>query len=255
MLLPQESDIDPTLLSSTNLTWNQTGINHPWSVGFTSELIRQYEFEEFDEWRTHYLESGVIRDERLQEFSTAEIDILEDHRWYSNASASQKEDLGQTLIDINFFRGRSPRSLFEKAERFIDALRNMAITEHEAAKLIGHRVLTETWNGHVRETNAIVNLEKEYPDYTFLPSSGWEDLHYAIDYSVLLQDELITGLQIKPESYKGNSEYIKAATASNNRKNQKYSKKHNVPVVTLLSSIDGKMENFQEIRKILSTGV
>lgn len=241
MLVTQAGDINPQLLSKSNKTWNELRLNHPWSVGFTSELIRNYDFSSYTAWRHHYLESGVIRDKRLEELSSEERLLLNDHDWYHKADEEKKKALTSVLVNLNFHRGRSPLSIHQKAKVFVPALKveGLDITQDQAAKLIGHRILIESWNGHVRETNTINKLESRYPTLIFQATEGWDDFKYAIDFTIEDDDGLIGALQIKPESYQRKKSYIDIAKNVNLKKNNRYKLETGVPVWTIISSTDG----------------
>ncbi|MEL6123704.1 MAG: MjaI family restriction endonuclease [Bacteroidota bacterium] len=243
MLSPVSSDISPVHLRQTNMFWNQWHLNHPWSVGLTSELVRQYDFGNFDDWRAHYLQSGVIRDRRIADLSLLLRSTLEDHRWYVDSSDEEREQLEHHLRDINFHRGRSPDHLYLKAEwfRLQLAKEGVRLTFAECASLTGHRILTETWNGHVREINTILTLEKVLPQLTFDHCDGWEDYTYAIDFRISKDEHEIGAIQIKPETYLGKTPYLIAAQHANKVKNKLFETENELPVWTIISTEQGEI--------------
>lgn len=242
-LLAQENIIDTNTLAQTNAYWNKSRINHPWSVGYTSELIQAETFMTLDDWVTFYFYSGDVRDiiiadiedeEELQLMSSIEVIDHATHRI---------RELPKYKASLNYQHGRSWTAVLAKSQYLQSYLkdRKIEIPLRECIRIFLQRVIIDTWNGHAREENTISNLQESNPQLEFIASTSWEDFNYGIDYWIRDHGQLIGAIQIKPQSYRKDTPYILKAKAANHRKYQRFTKRYHAPVWTILSKINGEI--------------
>lgn len=115
------------------------------------------------------------------------------------------------------------------------------------------RVICETWNGIIlRENNTIETLHRLFPNLRFEKAEGEMDHTYAVDFQVYNHDTscLICAIQVKPKSYLQNAPYIKKARAANANKYAAYKEKYGVPVLTVISTSRGEIQNQEIIGQI-----
>ncbi|MGD0343128.1 MAG: MjaI family restriction endonuclease, partial [Bacteroidales bacterium] len=118
------------------------------------------------------------------------------------------------------------------------------ITIEECIECVRYRVICETWNGIIiRERNTINTLKGVFPDLIFVKKDGVFDHHYAVDYEIMKDSELICGIQIKPKSYTFSTPYLNKARSANQKKNAEYSEKFGKPVFDVISKGSGEVQN------------
>ncbi len=242
MLLQSEKPlVSQKELARTNEIWNRCKINHPWSIGYTSSLIKHSLYNSFSEWLTYYFESGEERDLLVDALHN-----YDHHHWLRQFEAVHDNlhviyNLPKSIQTLNFEYGRSWEFIDLRVRYFLYHLKlsNIHISQRLGTKIFLQRVLIDTWNGHVREYNTIQRLYLLYPQCAFKSSTPWSDFNHAIDYTIHCHNRLLGALQIKPASYRSNAVYVKKAQAINKKKNEKYSKRYGVPVWTIISNEDG----------------
>ena len=152
-----------------------------------------------------------------------------------------------------YIRGRSKVYLAEVGQKLFDAVKSsIDISLEECIECVRFRTICETWNGiHEREVNTIKQLVLIYGDkFTFRQTKEY-DFEYSVDYEMLHENKLVCGIQVKPTSYLiSDADYIRRAKKYNGEKNQKYSEKFGVPVITLTSETNGIITSNTEILKL-----
>ena len=204
-----ENPFDRQLFASTNEAWNDRILNSPWSVGRVSEQVKTGAFESKEQWEDAYYESGARRAEAISKLSDADREkVLDFGTSYSDFQAESAE-----LQDLNFRYGRTRQELQEQAEVLRARCRDKRIelSIEEAIQFVRYRTICETWNGYLREREAIRNLSKQFPDLDFRAVDGATDVEFGVDCEVYQNQALKLALQIKPPSYRSNASYLQTA--------------------------------------------
>ena len=145
-----------------------------------------------------------------------------------------------------YIRGRNKEHLASLGKILYDNLpANCDFTLNECIECVRYRVICETWNGIViREVNTIKTLTNVFENFTYRKTSGIIDNDYAVDYEVYYDSNLVCGIQIKPISYEeSNAEHLQRARRNNLMKNEKYTEKFGVPVVNIISELNGAVSS------------
>lgn len=107
------------------------------------------------------------------------------------------------------------------------------------------RVIDETWDGYCRENDMIKELS-ELTHTSFKHSSPNDDERYAVDGFLFEENEMLCGIQIKPQSYRTDSETVEKARKINEKKNETFSKTFRIPVFYVYYDKNG-LVNREEI--------
>lgn len=237
--------------SSTNELWNRLGLNKAWSVGYTTTLIKQKKFKNKEEWYEHYFQSG---EERLRVISK-----LNNHE--SSLINGQNPTSNKFLDKINYNYGRTKLEIAQKGIILYQAILKegnpLNLTEDECKYISFYRVVCETWNGVIgREFATKENLIKQFGkkgyEILVLDTNGQFDYKYGVDFEIYYNGYIICGIQIKPESYKGNAEYLNKAKCINQEKNKKYKNTFGRNVHYIYSNHNGYISNYEIIDVIYS---
>ena len=235
--------LGPNKFSATNGTWNSLRLNDPLSVGYVTLLIEIKTFTQKEEWESFYYKSGVYRDDLLSKINQSSQNILSDESFLIK-DINNISQLNRLHNNINTNHGRTKIQLNRKGEilhSYIKA-QHTHISVEECQEAVRFRVICETWNGVIiREHNTIKNLCTIFKDVTFKKTDGPFDFKYAVDYEIFINNKLICGIQIKPNSYTWNAPYILKARSSNRRKNQEYFTETGSPVFDVIASPDGQV--------------
>ena len=246
--------IDAIKFKKTNYPWNQLMLNHPWSVGYVSQLIELKAFKGKDEWENFYYEMGAYRSKKISKLDKNTQTALNNEELIRiDKSAVYK--LPKKIIRLNELNGRTKKDLKKKGRILFNAVKGgvAGITEEECFKAVVYRVVGETWNGIVlRERNTISKMQNTFPELNFIKKSGEFDFTYAVDFMLYNNNMLICGVQIKPKSYTYNSPYLDRAKVANFKKNKRFSSEFNVPVFTVISSKKGEISDGSVLLKIRS---
>lgn len=243
-----ECPVDRHWLLTTNEVWNIWGLNAPWSVGLVSNLIRQGDFQSYEEWKNHYYWSGEMRSQIIKTMPAAIQHLLmycsqDQFKIYFGSDISVRQI-------VRYF-GRTRQELKDKAGLLRHAswiYSGVKLNAKTAFDLVEYRVLGETWNGiYLRERNTMQKLKKTFSDIDFRPVSGHWDYIYGIDYIVYRDQKMLCAVQIKPLSYDCDRRYINKAKMANSKKNLKFEKEYGIPVITLLSDESGDIKSQKTI--------
>jgi len=240
----QDGIIEKSLLQKTNTFWNRSQVNHPWSIGYTSYLIIEQSFSNFDDWVCHYFNTGDKRDILIDLIAENDKRILLRMPDAPKIEFQKFKLIDQSSKKLNLEYGRSWEAIEKRViffQKFLSA-NNVNLQYEDCAKLFLQRVIIDTWNGRARERNTISNLESKYPEFQFQDSNAWSDFNYGIDFNVLKEGRLIAALQIKPISYRGNKKYISAAKKANKIKWKQFEKEKGVNVFLILSNEEGDIQ-------------
>ena len=196
---------DPRFKES-NAVWNSEGFNRPSCIGSAMGIVNGCKTKE--DWIFKYLYTGAKR------LSSILMCNTERDRYLCNAE-----------------NGRTEAELEEIAIRFQEALlkNGIAVSDEEAYAMVWIRIFDETWNGYRREKD----LMREISSATgtrCLHTTPEEDEKYAVDGLVYSDSKMLCGIQIKPQSYKGNANFLLKAKEINNHKNEAFSREYKVPV-------------------------
>lgn len=147
---------------------------------------------------------------------------------------------------------RTQEQLAEKGEMLFKSVKSLGITLEECFKAVRFRVVCETWNGIIiRERNTMIKLSLLFPDFSFWKTDGEFDYKYAVDYEVYLNEVLLCGLQIKPQSYEYDNSYVNLAREANKKKNKEYFDLKGVPVLDVISHSAGDILNHEVIWELV----
>ena len=243
--------LDADKFRSTNGLWNSLMLNDPWSVGYVTTLIETKAFNAKEEWEEFYYESGAKRDNLISSFDADSRNILNDEQLIK-VDKLKIEKLSWNLKAFNLNFGRTQKQFEKKGGilfNYIESGNNISL--EECIECIRFRVICETWNGVIlRERNTISALKKAIPDIEYRKTTGAFDHQYAVDYELFLRQELICGVQIKPNSYLGKSSFLEKARIANQEKNKKYYANCGKKVFDVISKTDGTIINTDVIEKI-----
>lgn len=221
--------LDYTRRESTNDAWNKLNLNSKWSVGCVSELIQSKKWSSKEEWESFYYNSG---EERLSLISGNE-NVLNNFRMSFWQHSKQPDE----LKSINYYHGRTREDLMEKARVLYDAVKGNGynLSLDECFECVRFRTICQTWNGIViAEGKCIDLLRRKFSNYEFRKAEGDVDYDYEVDYEVYYKDKLVLGLQIKPNTYFGNSDYLRDARQINARKFRAYKESRGVEVCVVV---------------------
>lgn len=245
-------NIDPIKFQKTNATWNRLKLNAPWSVGYVSQLIEARPFNRKEQWEHYYYQSGQVRDRALATFPLSKEHQLNNElllRYDDQAIGRFTEE----QMTLNYYFGRTKEQLNKKGlilyQEICKKYKDFTIKECEDA--VRFRVIGETWNGIIlREHNTVRGLQSIFPNLTFIKKDGAFDHHYAVDYEVLSDDQLICAIQIKPRSYLSKAEYVLKAKNSNFHKNQQYMKEFKVRCIDIIANQKGEVVNKSSLKEL-----
>ena len=240
----QEAIIDKSILQKTNSIWNKCQVNHPWSIGYTSFLISQRTFLSFDDWVSHYFNTGDKRDILIDLLKEKDARLILRTPDVPKRLRCKYKSLDSSLKKLNLEYGRSWESTENRILFFKKALRerNINYTYQNCAKVFLQRVIIDTWNGRVRETNTIDHLKEMFAKFEFQDSDAWSDFNYGIDFNILKDGNLIAAIQVKPLSYRGKTKYISAAKKANKKKWARFEKEKSTNVFLIISNEKGEIQ-------------
>ncbi|MCC8410483.1 hypothetical protein LJ707_16190 [Mucilaginibacter sp. UR6-1] len=244
--------IDVNKFRSTNQMWNDLMLNDPWSVGYVTSLIVIEEFTTKQDWESFYYKSGELRNSQIQRLSNEQQKLVNDEQLVLKNKLRVKQ-LPWDLKNLNLHFGRTENQLRKKGELLYEAVKNngYALTSEDCFQSVRFRVIGETWNGViVREINTIATLKRLLPQADFRKVDGEFDHKYAVDYEVFKDNNLVYGLQIKPESYTRSAPYINKARFANQQKNRQYSAEFGVPVYDIIAGSGGNIINQEIVRNL-----
>lgn len=236
-------------MESTNDMWNQLNLNSKWSIGCVSELIQKKNWSSKEEWENFYYKSGEERNGLIGDNGA----ILNNFRM----SYSQHNSQPSPLKAINYYHGRTKEDLMERAKVLYEAVKNNGhnLSLEECYECVRFRTICQTWNGIVvAETRCISILQKTFPNLKFEKAKGDIDYDYEVDYEVYSKDgKLLLGLQIKPSSYFGYSQYLISARAINENKFKAYREAKGVDVLIVIYNpkVYSYIVNLKEIKDYL----
>lgn len=229
-------------LQSTNALWNTLGLNKAWNIGYISSLIKEKRFRNKSEWYNYYFETGKKRLELINKLSKEEQKLV-----YEKNPTSNKD-----INHLNLYYGRTKKELMSMGSYLYQEILKEGnpyqLDEVECQYMVFYRVVCETWNGiAIRENNTkeklINTLKDEGYEILIIDTTGDFDCKYAVDFEIYHAGYLICGLQIKPQSYKGNKDYLETAREINRKKNSDYKEKYSRNVYYIYSKLDGEIEN------------
>lgn len=231
----------------TNKYWNDLGLNTAWSVGRVTHLIQQHPFQTKEEWEAFYYQSGAERLQKIQQLDSETRDKL--------LRIKPNYRLNEAYRILNTEHGRTPEALNYKGQLLYEAMiaAGESISLAVCQEAVRFRVIGETWNGVVvRERKTVAYLTEWFKDKIQVPfeitkTDSTLDYEFEVDYELWIEGNRRLGLQIKPATYRGNTNYLMDAKRINYFKNQAYTQTFGVPVLYVYSGYHGKPENFLEI--------
>lgn len=239
-----ENEVNLNLFKKTNDIWNKLGLNSPWNVGVVSQLIKNKEFKNKEDWYDYYFESGEKRLEILKSLKEEDQVLL---------TKVKMKGVKTDLSYINYEYGRTKKEIMNLGKIMYECImaqeNKLNITLAECQYIAFFRTVCETWNGvKIRETETKKNIENYFLDKNIYISlinvSGKFDAKYAVDYEVYYDGSIVCGLQIKPESYiDQKTSYIYKSHKINVSKNENYNKKYNREVLYVYSTQEGIVIN------------
>lgn len=242
-----ENTIDKNHLKITNSLWNDLMLNDPWNVGHVTSLLESGSFARKEDWEEFYYESGKKRNRKIAELVPALCHKLNDDM-LPLKNPNELRELSKATLNLNYYFGRTPEQLTEKAViLFQEALnRSIDVTIQECIEAARYRTLWQPWNQvAMRESHTIRILREFFPGCKFVSVKGDYDNPFLVDYEVYKEGILVCALRIKSESY--------MHLASANRNEQKklhYSEKYAKPVFTLIAKSNGEIINTEVLSKM-----
>jgi len=254
-----ENQLDPSKFRSTNSAWNELRLNAPWNVGYVATVIEAKPFSSKEEWERFYYESGRQRNDEIGELPSEIATQLND-KTLPKTDPGRVKSFDKRYKRLNFNRGRTRDQLGEIGQMLYKhvAASGTSISQEECAECVRFRTICETWNGVViRERNTVETLEREFPDVSFEQTRGEKDHDYAIDYEILVGDQVACGIQIKPVSYKKRLwvPYLKRAHQANKRKHRAYERDYGCKAFYIYSESSGEIVNGQDAFPLIRQAV
>lgn len=250
-----ENTMNKKKFQYTNRIWNDARLNSSWSIGYVSDLINRHHFRTKEEWKEFYFNSGKERNEKIEEMG------LSKDQKEKIFGARVASSLSQELKDLNYRYGRTRESLIYKGKLLYQAVlkdgNKLDLTEKECIYAVMFRVLGETWNGIVvREQNTSKTLNKKLTDMGYSveirKTEGSFDYKYEVDFEAFIEDSLICGIQVKPDSYRrGTTKELIITKQINKVKNDKYEDGFGKRVYYVYSKTDGTIINNEVVESIL----
>lgn len=246
--------IDENKFRSTNDTWNRLMLNDPWSVGYVSTLIETANWKNKEEWEEAYYASGSVRDKYIEQNAAA---LGYSKEFFNDTTVPHNKQkyyaLDWNIKNINTQKGRTKEDFHAKGKILYEAVKDngYGLTLDECVECVRFRVICETWNGIIlREHNTKTTLLRLFPELTIKETSGEIDHTYAVDLELFKENQLICGVQVKPQSYTKNAPYIVKARKANTIKYGLYKEKFGVPVFTIISNSKGEIFNQDIVAQI-----
>ncbi len=248
-----ENPLVKSRFESTNAAWNNLRLNDPWSVGYVSSLVVYRDFRRKEDWEEFYYHSGRQRNERLNALSRTDHHRL-NHFQLILTHPEKVRGIDPQLRSLNTAYGRTREQLMERAAVLYNHLlrQDSDLSLLECFECVRFRTIGQTWNGVVlREKNTVQRLREYFPQCTWRNTDGAFDHRYAVDYELLLNGQLVAGIQIKPRSYQmGKQRYLTKAREANQRKNEEYKRHYGCPVYDVISTADGSLLNTEVLELI-----
>ena len=244
--------IDAARFSSTSNAWNELMLNDPWSVGNLNTLIELKAFKVKEEWEAFYYQSGEERENLLQRWDASTQAMLQNESLI-RTDREFVHGLSWNLKNLNTQFGRTRERLYHKGEILHNHVRDngFGLTVEECFQCARFRVVCETWNKVLaRERSTIKTLQTMFPHVVFQEVPDQVYHTYAIDYEAYVDGELRYALQVKPESYTGNTTYLVNARQANSRKNQLYKARFGAPVYEVISDHEGRVLNTEVLENL-----
>lgn len=230
---------------STNAAWNNLMLNDPWSVGYVSTLIETNEWKSKEEWESFYYKSGEDRKIAIKQLPKPSQDIVNNFQLI-RTNRQNVDNSSWKIKNLNRQFGRTQEDLIEKARVLCEEVKDNGynLSIQDCFNCVRYRVICESWNGIIiRENNTVKNLSTTFPNLTFKKVTGEIDHTFAVDFEIFKGDKLICAVQIKPESYTWNATYILKARQANEKKNNSYTEKNNIPVLNIIADSMGNIKN------------
>ncbi|WP_162051457.1 hypothetical protein [Pontibacter pamirensis] len=235
--------IDAAKFRSTSDAWNELMLGDPWSVGHLTTLIELKTFKLKEDWENFYYQSGEERERLLLRWDAPTQAMLQNESLI-RTDRDFVHGLSWNLKNLNTQFGRTRERLYLKGETLYNYVRGKGygLSVEECFECVRFRVVCETWNRVVeRERNTIKKLQAMFPHTVFQEVPGEVYHIYAIDYEAYVDGKLRYALQVKPESYTGNTTYLSNARQANSRKNQLYVARFGAPVYEIISDNEGNI--------------
>lgn len=189
--------------AKTNSIWCDKKFNNPFNVGQTMLLVQGCKTR--DEWCEKYIRSGLERKSLLKEKKLQNYDT----------------QYGRTLEDL----GSIAVVLRDEASKI-----GVELSLEEALATVVIRVVDDTWIGYERELSIFLDIST-CTHLDVKHTSIQDDISYAVDGMLRDGDTLVCGIQIKPESYRAETPYLKKAKEINKQKNELFKGNYGVPVL------------------------
>lgn len=200
----------------TMTPWNH--LNKPITIGQCLHLYKLLGATNSHDFAIKYLDSGDELQALLKERPKSEHPILKK------------------------LHGRTEAEFLNVAHKFLAKLDSTQYTLEEVILYMWLRMFYQTNTGAQRERLTRQALRVKFPHFYFKESSAELDTNYGIDLECYQGDQLICGIQIKPESYYfGQSPNTQSAKYQNATKHQRYSNHYQVPVKYVIATEEGEL--------------
>ena len=242
------NEIKEEKFKSTNLLWNTLRLNAPWKIGYISSIIKQRKFKDKEEWKDYYFATGEKRLNEISKLPTSSQKSL-------NSDYPSKD---KTIAKYNYNYGRTKNEILHIGDLLYEAVlkegNKYELTRRDCRYIAYYRIICETWNGVIateqKVHNEIINyFNKRECEIRLIDTSGDFDNKYAVDFEMYYQGKIICGLQVKPDTYKGNKDYLEKIRAINELKFKNYKKIFNRDVFYIYADDKGCISNIEELEK------
>jgi hypothetical protein len=115
-------------------------------------------------------------------------------------------------------------------------------------RYVYHRVIGQTWNGLNRELILVQDLSHWFPELNIHRASFEIDHQYCIDVEVRLGEQVLLGIQLKPESYQRMSAPSQMQSKQAHYiKNEQYAKDYAPYLYVYYNGTTGEILNIEQV--------
>ena len=219
----------------------------PWLIGTVSALCAKQQYRSKEEWKAVYFESGAERSRLIARLTEEEQCIARSPKCPENVWMTHPH-----IAALNFNYGRTLKEVLEYGELlFGDLMKDKApvkVTKVEMRYLMQYFIIGEAWNDlQLRKQNAAMQLRTFLQDQALSIEvselDGETAASYAVDSELYVDGVLKCAIQIKPLDFKQSFIMTEEVKKRNQEKNETYTSENAVPVLCVLSKLDGTCFN------------
>ena len=121
------------------------------------------------------------------------------------------------------------------------AAEGIRYSDLETKEICFFRIIGETWNGFIRETETIKLLELRKPSWIFKLTDAEKDIGLGVDAECFEDGKLVGAVQVKPHSFYRRIKHNAPAYVNFVNKIRKYQDRYPVTVYVIFSKMNGEI--------------